>query len=403
MQKNENRPGYKKTKVGWIPEGWECDLLENHSKRGSGHTPNKKISEYYKGSIVWISLADSSALDQGIISKSRITISEEGIKNSSAVLHPKGTVLLSRDAGVGKSAIAGCDLCVSQHFIAWTCDKPSLGNWFLYHYLQLKKREFERIAVGSTIKTIGLPYFKKYELPLPPLPEQEAIAGVLGCWDKAIRTLEKKIEKKRLIKKGLMQKLLSGKTRLPSFSKVWKTVKLGNVCGTGINIEKGSPLIKKNTKAGGSIPVVAGGQTYAYYHEHSTHEIDCITISASGAYAGFVWHHDYPIWASDCNVIYAVDGCLKFFYFFLKANQGRIYALQTGGAQPHVYAKDLKTLTLGLPPLEEQQAIAEVLSAADGEIEALERKLVLWRDQKKYLLNNLVTGTLRLPEFREDS
>ena len=214
--RNEDRPGYKKTKVGWIPEEWDADLLENHSKRGSGHTPNKKEPSYYDGSIVWISLADSAALDNGIITESSVTISEDGIRHSSAVLHPRGTVLLSRDAGVGKSAIAGCDLCVSQHFIAWVCNETTLHNWFLYWHLQQRKREFERIAVESTIKTIGLPYFKRYPIPLPSLPEQEAIAEVLECWDRAIRVVKlcKHLNEQRLVDRALVSQLIRAGTSI---------------------------------------------------------------------------------------------------------------------------------------------------------------------------------------------
>ena len=140
------KEGHKQTEVGVVPEEWDVDLLDLHSRRGSGHTPNKKLPKYYDGKIVWISLADSNRLDSGEISESTITVSKDGIANSSAVLHPKGIVLLSRDAGVGKSAVAGCDLAVSQHFITWQCNKPTLDNWFLYYWLQHEKREFERVA-----------------------------------------------------------------------------------------------------------------------------------------------------------------------------------------------------------------------------------------------------------------
>jgi type I restriction enzyme S subunit len=138
---------------------WEEEKLNNLANRGSGHTPNKAKREYYNGGIKWVSLADSKRLDNGLISETAIEISEEGIKNSSAVLHPVGSVILSRDAGVGKSAIISSAMAVSQHFIAWTCKPTKLSNWFLYYQLQLLKPLFERIAMGSTIKTIGLPFF----------------------------------------------------------------------------------------------------------------------------------------------------------------------------------------------------------------------------------------------------
>lgn len=204
---------FKETKIGQIPEEWGVVLLDTVAKRGSGHTPDKKKPEYYNGGIKWISLADSKLLDKGEINNTKIEISEKGINNSSAVLHHKGTVLLSRDAGIGKSAVMATNMAVSQHFITWSCSNK-LNNWYLYHYLQSQKKVFERIAMGSTIKTIGLDFFKKYLVPLPSIPEQEKIAGTLSVVDEKI-SINKQLKKKlTLLKKGLMQDLLSGKKRV---------------------------------------------------------------------------------------------------------------------------------------------------------------------------------------------
>jgi type I restriction enzyme S subunit len=155
----EVKPGYKQTEVGPIPEEWEDVLLDRVARRGSGHTPDKAHPEYWNGGIKWISLADSPALDRLYIDETYATISAQGLANSSAVLHPAGTVVLSRDAGVGKSAIMWTEMAVSQHFMAWRCG-PELENHFLYYWLQSAKPQFERIADGSTIKTIGVPYFQ---------------------------------------------------------------------------------------------------------------------------------------------------------------------------------------------------------------------------------------------------
>ncbi len=96
---------YQETAIGWIPREWQYELLDNLAHRGSGHTPNKDHPEYWNGGIKWVSLADSISLDQLYISDTELEISHKGIANSSAVLHPAGIVVLSRDAGVGKSAI----------------------------------------------------------------------------------------------------------------------------------------------------------------------------------------------------------------------------------------------------------------------------------------------------------
>ncbi|MFM0720553.1 restriction endonuclease subunit S [Paraburkholderia strydomiana] len=186
---------------------WKSEKLDGLGKRGSGHTPNKQISSYYNGGVKWVSLADSNKLDNRYISTTKIEISKEGVENSSAVLHPAGTVILSRDAGVGKSAILQSEMAVSQHFIAWTCNETRLSNWFLYYVLQILKPTFERVAVGNTIKTIGMPYFKELRIQVPSIGEQQRIANCLTSIDELISSQAEKVDALRAYKKGLMQQL----------------------------------------------------------------------------------------------------------------------------------------------------------------------------------------------------
>ena len=186
---------------------WEVKKLEELAKRGSGHTPSKSNPKYYGGGIKWISLADSKRLDAGLISETETELSALGIKHSSAVLHSAGTVLISRDAGVGKSAVMAAPMAVSQHFIVWTCRDHLLSNWFLYYLLQKMKPIFERIATGSTIKTIGLPFFKELHVAIPALLEQKHIASCLGSLDDLITAAAQGLDTLKTHKKGLMQQL----------------------------------------------------------------------------------------------------------------------------------------------------------------------------------------------------
>ena len=202
---------YQETEIGWIPKDWHYELLDKLALRGSGHTPNKDHAEYWNGGIKWVSLADSYRLDQLYISDTDLKISLQGIQNSSAVLHPAGVVVLSRDAGVGKSAITTEPMAVSQHFMCWKCDQK-MDNHFLYYWLQYNKRTFENIAMGSTILTIGLPYFKRLKIACPvDIKEQRSIATKLKMADIRLFSLRDDLVKKRQQKLGLMQDLLTGK------------------------------------------------------------------------------------------------------------------------------------------------------------------------------------------------
>jgi len=146
--RNEKTHKFKKSILGSIPVEWDVELLDVLCQRGSGHTPSKSHPEYYNGGIKWVSLADTNKLDDLYIRETEYQISKEGIKNSSAVLHPAGTVLISRDAAVGKSAIMYEPMAVSQHFIVWRCGER-LNNYYLYYWLQNDKRTFEAIAFGT--------------------------------------------------------------------------------------------------------------------------------------------------------------------------------------------------------------------------------------------------------------
>lgn len=205
---------FKESELGRIPRGWDIYLLDDVAFRGSGHTPAKNVPAYWNGGIKWVSLADSNKLDHIYISETDKSISNLGIDNSSAVKHPAGTVILSRDAGIGKSSVLACEMAVSQHFMAWRCG-DMLNNIYLYYWLQHKKPRFEAIAMGSTIKTIGLAYFKSLKITVPTVREQQFVSESLLANEKLIAAEARELEKLRRQKQGLMDDLLTGRVRVP--------------------------------------------------------------------------------------------------------------------------------------------------------------------------------------------
>lgn len=129
------------------------------------------------------------------------------------------------------------------------------------------------------------------------------------------------------------------------------------------NFRRGSTITKKQTVAG-NIPVIAGGQQPAYYHNEANRNPNTITVSSSGAYSGFVGFHSYPIFASDCFTIEPKNEeevNIKFLFHLLKARQEQIYDFQEGGGQPHVYPKHFEDFEIPLPPLEiQKEIVAEI-------------------------------------------
>jgi type I restriction enzyme, S subunit len=393
------RPGYKQTEVGVIPEDWDVVLLDSVAKRGSGHTPDKAHPEYWGGTIKWVSLQDSDRLDRLYIWDTSAKITPAGIANSSAKMHPLGTVVLSRDAGVGKSAIMKDDMAVSQHFMAWTCG-PSLNNHFLYYWLQSNKFEFERIAMGNTIKTIGLPYFRRLAVPLPTKAEQEAVAKALSDADALIESLEQVLAKKRQLKQGAMQDLLTGMKRLPGFSGKWEVKRLGELA----EIVMGqSPSSAHYNARGDGLPLIQGNADI--FDRRTIKRFFTTEVTKRGRSGDILMSVRAPVGEISRAVF---DVCLgrgvcairypnDFLYYALIAKEPTWAKLSKGSTFDSVNSMDVKVLEIEVPADKiEQTAIATVLSEMDAEIAGFEAKLAKTRQLKQGMVQELLTGRIRL-------
>jgi len=166
------------TGLGAIPAHWDFGVLRRAARLESGHTPSRQHLEYWEGcDIPWFTLADIWQVRPGIQEYVRATaecVSEAGLANSSARLLPAGTVLLSRTASVGYSAIAKCPMATSQDFANWICGDALVPEYLLYVFRSMHG-ELMRLTMGSTHKTIYMPIIAKLAGPLPPMDEQRRI------------------------------------------------------------------------------------------------------------------------------------------------------------------------------------------------------------------------------------
>ena len=201
------------------------------------------------------------------------------------------------------------------------------------------KLELAKCAKGVNIMHLSNEDLRILKIPIPPLEIQKQIVAELEGYQNIIEGARKVVENYK-----------------PGFKidPDWEMVELGDVA----KIEKGS-LITEKTAINGKVPVIAGGQKPSYYHNQSNRQGQTITVSASGAYAGFVNYFDTPIFASDCSTIKGNEKILntKYTYYFLKSIQEKIYDFQQGGAQPHVYPKHLQIIKIPLPSIEVQKQI----------------------------------------------
>lgn len=376
---------FKQTDIGPIPHDWEVVTLGeigavNMCKRVFKWQTNDT------GEIPFFKIGTFGREPDAYISRSLFNRYKEHYPYPS-----RGAILLSAAGTIGRRVkYNGEEAYFQDSNIIWLRhDETRVLNDFLFYLYGTVNWITEK---GSAISRLYNNLFLSTEIPLPPLPEQKRIAEVLDHLDEHIGNLTTLLQKRKLVKEAAMRELLSGSRRLPGYTGPWKKYTLGEI----VSVERGE-LLRSSDFKNGTIPVVAGGMGIAGFHNRCNRGGKTITIGASGA-AGFVNFYSSPIFASDCCTISENENYdIKFLYYDLKSMQADIYRLQSGGVQKHIYPKDLKSLSVVLPPsLEEQAAIATVLSHMDDDIEVLEQKIEKYRQLKEGVMQELLTGNTRL-------
>lgn len=284
-------------------------------------------------------------------------------------------------------AYAGGDIIIVS-----TTNQDSMFLGYVLNSPIVKKQK-TNFGQGDTVVHISAHALGLVQIPLPPLKEQERIAEVLSHFDEHIDNLVALLEKRKQVKAATMHALLTGSTRLPGFTTPW----VNKYMFEFTSAKRGEILVSNDFKHG-AIPVIGGGTTIAGFHNKANREGKTITISASGANAGYVGFYTMPIFASDCctlseSKVYDIE----YLYQYLKSIQTNIYRMQIGGAQPHIYPKDIESLWISMPlSVNEQSSIATVLSNMDRGIESLEREIKKYRQMKEGAMEELLTGKTRL-------
>lgn len=237
--------GWKKAKIGEL-----TDIV-------NGGTPSTAIAEYWNGGINWCTPSDITKKKTKYLSNTEKTITEKGLNESSASLLPIGTILLCSRATIGEMSIAASEIATNQGFKNLIC-KKEVDNEFLYYALFLLRNKMLELAIGTTFLEISKSALQSIEVIIPAdIIEQTAIAEALSDVDSLIFSLQKLIEKKKAIKQGAMQELLTGKKRLSGFSGEWNQFRLGEM--TEI-YSGGTPSTTISEYWGGSIPWMSSGE-----------------------------------------------------------------------------------------------------------------------------------------------
>jgi type I restriction enzyme S subunit len=191
---------------------WVEKSLGEVSQMNSGGTPSSKVLEYYDGDIDWVSISDITRAGK-YIDFSLKKITESGLLNSSARLFPKNTVLLAMYASIGKCVISTIETSTSQAILGITVSN-ALDKEFLYYFLIYKRDELANQGQQGTQSNLNKAMIQAIIIDLPSKPEQKAIIAILSDMDNELEELEAKKQKYQDIKQGMMQELLTGKTRL---------------------------------------------------------------------------------------------------------------------------------------------------------------------------------------------
>lgn len=201
-----------KTRLPGFSGKWETKRLGDLAEMGSGGTPLSSVAAYYDGEIPWVSISDMTKGGKTIEATER-NLTALGFSNSAAQMFPSGTILYAMYASIGECSIAGVPLCTSQAILGIQ-PKEMLRTDFLYYYLTSLKAQVKTLGQQGTQANLNKGIVQDFKLGLPTVGEQAAIAAVLSDMDDELTALEARRDKTRALKEGMMQELLTGKTRL---------------------------------------------------------------------------------------------------------------------------------------------------------------------------------------------
>lgn len=385
--------GYKRTEVGVIPEDWEVKPLREVGtfEKGRGVLKEDVTEIGAMPAIPYTALytdfgelLDSAKVDNFIDETAKSVVVSEPcvlIASSSNMTINTGKATAKTDASpvaIGREVI-----------IFKTSSSPA------YISYQLATNPYRNrtlsISRGTTIKHLYPASFLPYLFALPPITEQKAIAAALSDADALIESLEQLLAKMRQIKQGAMQELLTGKRRLPGFTGKWEKTLLGDIC----TLKSGESITSKDIYPSGDY-LCYGGNGVRGYAKSFTHDGCFLLIGRVGALCGNINLVEGKFYASEHALVGTVCETISHSWLSLILSRLNLNRLSEASAQPVLTSTKLAMLEVILPSLPEQTAIASVLSDMDADLETLEAKLDKARQVKQGMMQQLLTGKVRL-------
>ncbi len=401
-----------------VPEGWNIYSLDELGQVVGGGTPESNNTDYWGGDIYWATPKEITKLSSRYINKTERTITQDGLDRSSAKLHPIGTILLTSRASVGYPAINTIPMATNQGFQSLRPNNK-LDTEYGYQCLLNSRNKLEKLSAGSTFLEISSKEVKKFKVVIPPLPEQKKIAAILTSVDTVIEKTQAQIDKLKDLKTGMMQELLTkgiGHTefkdspvgRIPV---EWEVKTIGDLA----NVKRGaSPRPIKDKKWwGGNVGWIRISDVTASskYLNKTTQYLSsegvsksiqipkgevilsiCATIGRPIIINVDACIHDGFVWFDKLNG--SIDR--EYWYYFLASKESFLSAQRQSGTQGNLNTTIVSELICPLPPTSEQKKIASILSSIDKNVEEMQHKLLQTKSIKKALMQDLLTGKVRV-------
>jgi type I restriction enzyme S subunit len=398
---DNGRPGYKHTPLGWIPEEWEVKKIRDFGKVVTGNTPPTTDMLNYGNDYMFVGPGDVGK--EKYISKSEKSISKKGYEYSRKL--PIGSVLfICIGSTIGKVGIVTENSACNQQINAIICNNH-VSHEFLYYELLRISPKIKLLAGEQAVPIINKSQFENFHVIFPNVSEQQKIAAILSTWDEAITKTQQIIAQLQQRNKGLMQQLLTGKKRLKGFEKTkWHKLNADEIFKPISIKNNGNEQLLSATQDKGIIPrtmlegrvTMPSGETNSY----KLVEPGDFIISLRSFQGGL----EYSEYRGIVSPAYTVlkprkpinDSFYKYYfksYDFIGHLAVAVIGIRDG---KQISFDDFCVLRLPYPPVEEQKAIAGILNKADDEVKLNQQKLSTLQQQKKGLMQKLLTGEVRV-------
>ena len=388
--------GYKETEIGCIPLEWHISQLEQIANIRTGPFGSALHADDYVFSGTPIITVEH--LGESSITKNDLPlVSDFDKKRLDKYTLNTGDIVFSRVGSIDRNAY------VTENESGWLFSgrllrirsiSDSVNSKYLSFYFKLRATisRIESISVGQTMASLNTQLMNKFNVVLPAISEQRSIASALSEMDELIVSLENLIEKKKVIKQGAMQELLTGKKRLPGFEGEWTEYSLNQ-------LEYEQPtmyIVKSDHYFESGIPVLTAGKTIllGYTHEcDGIYEKGDVIIFDDFTTASKYITYKFKVKSSAMKLLTSRESNINLKFIF---ETMQLIDFKLNDHQRYWISEYSKIRVLFPPTLEEQNAITDIISDMDGEIETLTQKLEKYRQIKQGMMQELLTGRIRL-------